>query len=164
MWNLCLKLHNVLSSLMCRCKKYIYNIFKKRKERKTGKKKKQNMLGFFPSRSRAQLSQSIWDPGQTYQHTEHGSAQFSSLPQCKDWLCPWCWNSPWCNTSESSLRSLAICLFASYCLTVWILSLKISHRYPVKITNTVTKVESLVFSCHSTNDFHFFSYLISLPE
>lgn len=163
MWNLCLKLHNVLSSLMCRCKKYIYKFLKRGKKEKLVKKKT-NMLGFFPSRSRAQLSQSIWDPGQTYQHTEHGSAQFSSLPQCKDWLCPWCWNSPWCNTSESSLRSLAICLFASHCLTVWILSLKISHRYPVKITNTVTKVESLVFSCHSTNDFHFFSYLISLPE
>lgn len=58
-----------------------------------GSHKKRTLDGLFPSRSRARLSRGICDPGQTYLHTVHGSARFSSLLQCKGWCCPWCWNS-----------------------------------------------------------------------
>lgn len=77
-WNLCLDLHSELSSLMCH----------------RWKKQKRKNAGFsFPADQEDRLSGGICDPGQTHQHTEHGSARSSSLLWCKGRCCPWCWNS-----------------------------------------------------------------------
>lgn len=63
---ICLDRHIVLSSLMCH------------KKEKKGRRKKKTLPNLSPGGSRARLSRGICDPGQTYQHTEHGSARFSS--------------------------------------------------------------------------------------